>query len=104
MTGDDWLNNGVSRNHYCEYLDAELKKESELVIVRVRNKCKHKKISYQSILLVGESNKVLLDYAQHYQHVYVGTHRKKNQQGLNDRMLTKKVSRSLRQKLHVINA
>ena len=102
MTGDDWLNNGASRNSYRHYLERELEKESLSVINRIRDKCEKKKISYKSILLVGNCEQLLQKYADNYSKVFVGSCRPKTIEGLNDKMLTNKVLNKLKDQLEII--
>ena len=105
MTGDDWLNNGVSRNRYREYLESELMKESQVTIMRVSEKCQQKNIRYHSIVVVGETNHALYQHAQikDYATVFIGSHRPKGMAGIRDRMLTKNILTSLDNKLAVID-
>ena len=105
MTGDDWLNNGISRNRYRDYLQYELIKESQDVIERVSKKCQQKNIRYHSIVVVGETNHTLYQHSKNrdYATVFIGSHRPKGTAGIRDRMLTKKILSSLGNKLAVID-
>ena len=99
MTGDDWLNNGVSRNRFRNHLESELREESNETIYRVQQKCKMKRISYKLHLIVGNSEISLREMVSKglYEKVFLGESRPKHVEGLNDRMLTRK-NRSLLEK------
>ncbi|MDW3096109.1 MAG: hypothetical protein R8G33_10590 [Gammaproteobacteria bacterium] len=104
MTGDDWLNNGVSRNRYCSYLESELNDECDKSVMRVYEKCQQKNIHYHSIVMLGETEKLLQKFGsdEKYKKVIVGSHRPKYMSGLKDIMLTHRVIRKLGQRIEVI--
>lgn len=105
MTGDDWLNNGITRNRYRDYLQNELTQESEEVINRVRQECKQKKINYNALITIGDSDESL--YLQSNKHTYgkifIGSRRPKHVEGLQDIMLTRKIIKKIGVKLEVID-
>lgn len=92
MTGDDWLNNAVSRDRFCNYLSTELQHECELTLQRVKHQCEEIAVSYQPILRVGDSDKELNKqvHINHYDQVFIGCRRAKHIKGLQDVMLSKK--------------
>ncbi|MEM8844719.1 MAG: hypothetical protein AAGB35_06705, partial [Pseudomonadota bacterium] len=59
MTGDDWLNNGVSRDRFKQHLENELRKESEATIKRIKQKCENNDVKYHLHFIVGDSEKSL---------------------------------------------
>lgn len=103
MTGDDWLNNGVSRNSYRQHLESELKKEYESVVQRVQHACEQRNIGYNALLIVGDGERTLCALGADYQKIFIGSRRPKNYQGLRDRMLTKKVLRAFKDRLKIID-
>ncbi len=103
MTGDDWLNNGSTRNAYRNYLESELYHESERVIERIKNKCKQKNICYRLKLVVGDSAKTLMSLGREYEKVYIGSRRPNGSKGINDRMLTKYALKKLQDQLEIID-
>ena len=104
MTGDDWLNNGVSRNRFRDYLADTLWQESQAVITRVQRSCQNKSIKYRSLLLVGKSDQSLAKTAESgdYQKIVLGDKRPAHSQGLSDRMLTPEVRKRLDSKLCIV--
>ena len=102
MTGDDWLNNGASRNTYRHYLEDELHTESKQVSKRIKAKCQQKNISYQLMLIVGDSSTTLTTLGQRYEKIYLGSKRPKSVEGLKDCMLTKRVKHKLQGRLEII--
>lgn len=105
MTGDDWLNNGVTRNRFRNYLSEQLWLDSQQVIQRVQSLCKQHDVVYRSLLEIGQSDKSLeqatkrLDYAK----VFVGSRRPKNKQGLCDTMLTARIEKQFARQLHIVS-
>lgn len=104
MTGDDWLNNGVSRNRFRHYLETELNAESQATISRIKQECEDKKISYTLSLLVGDSEKSLHTLAsrKEYHKIFIGELRPRNVCGLNDRMLSRRNRWQFKDVLNVI--
>ena len=91
MTGDDWLNNGVSRNRYRAYVEQQLDQEAQQVFSRVQHACEAQGIFYSSIFILGDSSKVFRQHVHsHYEKIFAGSRRPSDCEGLNDRMLTKK--------------
>ena len=104
MTGDDWLNNGVSRNRYRAHLESELNNECDTSVRRVYEKCQQENIHYHSIVMLGETDKLLqkLGSDEKYAKVIVGSHRPKHVGGLKDTMLSSKVIKNLGERIEVI--
>ena len=104
MTGDDWLNNGVSRNRFRDYLSEQLWQESREVIQRVQKLCRQNKIIYRSLLQVGQSDKSLeqtINQSEYYR-IFVGSRRPKCVDGLRDTMLTPWIEKQFANQLHVV--
>lgn len=104
MTGDDWLNSGASRNRYRDYLTAELNNEKDAVVSRVNKLCQLKSIYYNAIASVGDSSEVLEMYVKdgRYEKIFIGSRRPSSCEGINDRMLTKKILKAMHNKLTVV--
>ncbi len=97
MTGDDWLNNGVTRDRYRRYIESELSKEVEETVSRVKQKAEQHDLIYTQQVVVGEPEDCLLDASnkEEYNLIVMGSHRPKGESGLRSRMLTKKLTRKL---------
>lgn len=105
MTGDDWLNNGVSRNRFRNYLSEQLWQESQQVIQRMRHLCEKQAIQYSSLLKVGYTDKALQQVALQtdYKKIFIGDHRPKHTDGLYDYMLTASVRKQFATRLNIIS-
>lgn len=105
MTGDDWLNNGVTRNHFRNYLSEQLWQESQQVIQRVRRLCTQKNIHYQSLLQIGRSDTRLEQTVKEsdYDQIFIGSRRPKHRHGLRDTMLTVRIEKHYANCLHIVS-
>ncbi len=97
MTGDDWLNNGSTRNTFRRYLESTLEKEVDEHIARVKQLAEENGLAYTNEIVIGEPDECLLKTTekQQYELVVVGSPRPKGITGLRSRMMTQPVSRSL---------
>ncbi len=97
MTGDDWLNNGSTRNTFRRYLESTLEKEVEEHIARVKQLADDNGLSYTNEIVIGEPDECLLKATEKhkYELVVVGSPRPKGKSGLRSRMMTQPVSRAL---------
>lgn len=102
MTGDDWLNNGVSRNEYRGYIETELHSESKQVSNRIKAQCQLKKVNYRLKLIVGDGEQLLTSMGQNYEKIFIGSRRPKGFPGINDCMLTKQAHKILQNRLEII--
>ena len=105
MTGDDWLNNGVTRNRFRHYLAEQLWRESQIIVARVQKLCTQNKIHYQSHIEIGNSAECLHATANNYPYdaIYLGSQRPKNITGVCDRMLTEDNKIQLADRLHIVS-
>ena len=105
MTGDDWLNNGISRNRFRDYIEQQLWEESQQVCARIKHQCMGNKIKYNFLLRVGCSDEVLNEVAkQHqYQTIFIGERRPKHCAGLRDTMLTPRLKKHLNSNLRIVS-
>ena len=104
MTGDDWLNNGVSRNRFRDYLSDQLWQESQQVIERVQQGCIRNGIKYRSLVHLGRSDRMLEETLNQneYDQIFMGSRRPKHQLGLRDTMLTTKIIKQFIKQLYIV--
>ena len=97
MTGDDWLNNGVTRNRFRRYLESEITKEVEETVNRVKQLAEQQEVDYVQQVVVGEPDDCLLSTSDEnkFDVIVMGSPRPKGEPGLRSRMATKKVTRTL---------
>ena len=97
MTGDDWLNNGVTRNRFRRYVESELSKEVEETVNRVKQRAQEQEVEYTQEIVVGEPDDCLLNTSggQNFDVIVMGSPRPKGEPGLRSRMATKKVTNCL---------
>ncbi len=97
MTGDDWLNNGSTRDTFRRYLESELGREVDEHCERISSQAKAKSVAYTNELILGEPEECLLNACrkQDFELVVMGSPRPKGMQGLRSRMPTEPLSRSL---------
>lgn len=91
MTGDDWLNNGVTRNRFRRYLEDQLTAEVQEHQSRVSQAAQSNDVEYTSEVIIGEPDECLLRTIQenNYDLVVMGSPRPKGKSGLRSRMVTK---------------
>ncbi len=97
MMGDDWLNNGVTRDRYARYLETELGREVEEHCERVRSKAKEKGVHYSCEIVLGKPDECLIEACMEtdYDLVVMGSPRPKGTPGLRSRMATKSLTQAL---------
>ena len=97
MMGDDWLNNGITRDRYARYLEAELGQELDEHIERVSKQAKALGMNYSSQIVIGNPESCLSDQCNqgNYDLVIVGSPRPKGEKGLNSRMTTERALKSI---------
>ena len=97
MTGDDWLNNGSTRNTFRRYLESELEQEVAEHCERISKHAKENDIEYTNEVVVGEPDECLLDVSkkQNYDLVVMGAPRPKGVSGLRSRMWNDKITRTI---------
>jgi len=91
MTGDDWLNNGSTRNTFRRYLEDQLSQEVEEHQHRVSEAATANDLQYTTEVIVGEPEEELISVSQKetYDVVVMGSPRPKGKTGLRSRMVTK---------------
>jgi len=97
MTGDDWLNNGSTRDTFRRYLEGELSREVDEHISRVSQAAEEHELAYDSEVIIGEPNECLLDASKKkgIDLIIVGSPRPKGKKGLRSRMLTDLITRNI---------
>jgi nucleotide-binding universal stress UspA family protein len=90
MTGDDWLNNGSTRDTFRRYVEGQLQQEVEEHQARVGDAAKAHELKYTSEVIVGEPEESLINTSQKekYDLLVMGSPRPKGKTGLRSRMLT----------------
>ncbi|MDH5766954.1 MAG: universal stress protein [Gammaproteobacteria bacterium] len=97
MTGDDWLNNGSTRDTFRRYLEGELSREVDEHISRVSKAAEEHELSYSQNVIVGEPNECLLDAStkENFDLIIIGSPRPKGKKGLRSRMLTDLITKNI---------
>jgi nucleotide-binding universal stress UspA family protein len=97
MMGDDWLNNGITRDRYARYLESELGREIDQHIQNVRERTESAKIKYNHEIRMGELHNCLIAASteQTFDLVVMGSKRPKGTPGLNSRMALDKLNGQL---------
>ncbi|MBX3638904.1 MAG: universal stress protein [Nitrosomonas sp.] len=93
MTGDDWLNNGITRDRFRDYLESALHQDIEQHCKRVNQKMSDRGLACRHVVLSGKPEQVVLRQAgtQIYDLVVIGSPRPDGKPGLRSAMLTKKL-------------
>lgn len=91
MTGDDWLNNGVTRDRFRRYLEDQLTAEVHEHQDRVSQSALEHDIHYSTEVILGEPDECLQQIIEknNYDLVVLGSPRPKGKTGLRSRMVTK---------------
>lgn len=98
MTGDDWLNNGSTRDTFRRYLESEIGKEVDEHIARVKQMAEEQGLKYSKKIVLGEPDECLLSASEQEQYdlVVMGSPRPRGKPGLRSRMMTKPLTRALK--------
>lgn len=104
MTGDDWLNNGSTRDSFRRYLESELGREVDEHCNDVQRQTEAAGLTYQREIVLGEPDQCLIDYnnEQTCDLVIIGSPRPKGMSGIRSRMRTESLVKSLTTPLLVI--
>lgn len=104
MTGDDWLNNGSTRNRFRTYLESELEGEVREHVERVQGEAKAQEIEYSAEIMVGKPEECLIEASQKadYDLVVMGSPRPKGKRGLRSRMTTEPLLRAVSAPLLIV--
>ena len=90
MTGDDWLNNGSTRDRFRRYLEDQLSQEVQEHQARVSEAAEARHLIYTTEVILGEPDECLATASQkeHFDLVVLGSPRPKGKAGLRSRMVT----------------
>lgn len=104
MTGDDWLNNGSTRDTYRRYLESELGREIDEHCQLVQEMAVDKGIDYQRQIILGEPGKCLAEHSasRHFDLIVMGSPRPKGIAGLRSRMKIEPLLKTLSTPLLII--
>ena len=88
MTGDDWLNNGATRDIFRRYLESELGREVDEHCDRISKMAKDRGLDYHHEIVLGEPKECLLQTCMHEQFdlVIIGSPRPRGKTGLRSRI------------------
>lgn len=88
MTGDDWLNNGLTRDRFTNYLEDTLEAEVREHVEVTQALMQENNIPYSVEVQVGKPEEVLIAVADKgdYDAVLMGSPRPKGKKGLRSRM------------------
>jgi nucleotide-binding universal stress UspA family protein len=97
MMGDDWLNNGITRDRYGRYLESELGREVDEHSRRIEALADSSGLRYSLQLVVGKPEKCLVEACKDgvCDLVVLGSPRPKGVSGLRSRMTLEPLVRGL---------
>ncbi len=97
MTGDDWLNNGSTRNRFRDYLESQLEQEVTENLKRVAAQAEERGINYTHEVIVGEPQDELIKCSKKHSFdiVIMGSPRPKGMSGIRSRMKLEPLAQSL---------
>ena len=97
MTGDDWLNNGSTRNTFRRYLESELTREVNEHCDRINKDADARGLEYTSEIVLGDPDECLIHSSRKepFDLIVMGSPRPKGKKGLRSRMSTKALAGSL---------
>ncbi len=107
MTGDDWLNNAIIRDQFCNYLQTELGQEIDRQCDRLHRKVISRKLTYKRIILHGKPDRALIQHVNKhaYDLLVTGSRRTINIPGiqaLRSTMLSRKLLQSISTALLIV--
>jgi nucleotide-binding universal stress UspA family protein len=97
MMGDDWLNNGVSRDRFGRYIESELGREIDQHIDDVQQQAEALNVPYSHEIRIGEPHECLLvaSVDKPYDVTVLGSQRPKGASGVNSKMSLDVLSKKL---------
>ena len=104
MTGDDWLNNGATRDQFRRYLENALGNEVDSHCERVSNNTAKHQLCYSKEIVLGEPRSALIDVSRKapFDLIVMGSRRPRGMTGLRSRMFTKDVASSVQLPLLIV--
>ncbi len=97
MMGDDWLNNASTRAEYGRYVEAQLQREIDEHLARVRLGATARSLHHKSCVVIGEPATCLLEQAAALlpDLIVIGSKRPKGMPGLRSRLRLKQLADNL---------
>jgi len=104
MTGDDWLNNGWTRDRFRGYLESELEGEIREHVERLSGEADRHSIPYSAEVAVGnlEESLIRVSGESEYDLVVIGSPRPRGKPGIRSRMKTEPLAKGLRTPLLIV--
>jgi len=104
MKGDDWLQNGSTRDKYGEYIESLLEQEIREHVNKLTEEMDDNNVDYDVEVVVGEPGKCLLEVGNRdeYDLVVMGSRRPKHVEGLRSRVATEPLVKSLNAALLIV--
>jgi len=104
MTGDDWLNNGSTRDTFRRYLENELGREVDEHCERINLAADKQQLEYTKSIVLGEPDECLLNAVKKakYDLVIMGSPRPKGKKGLRSRMSVEPLAKMLPMPLLIV--
>jgi nucleotide-binding universal stress UspA family protein len=104
MTGDDWLNNGMTRDQFRDYLENALRQEIDQQCQRVNKETSDRGLVCRHVVLSGKPELVLLRQTRThaYDLIVMGSPRPGGKPGLRSTMLTEKLVHVLETALLIV--
>lgn len=97
MKGDDWLNNGITRDRFGSYVEEQLEREIAEEIDRVGRVAAERGIPYSHLIMQGQPADCLVEAARldRYDMAVIGAPRPGKSPGLRSRLDLDKAARGL---------
>lgn len=97
MTGDDWLNNGSTRDRFRRYLENQLESEAREHVERMRSQAEAQGVGYSVEVTVGKPAACLISASsgRDFDLVILGSPRPRGKSGLRSRMAIEPLLRAL---------
>lgn len=104
MTGDDWLNNGSTRDRFRDYLESELESEVRAHVKRMQDEAASLEIDYSAKVMVGKPEQCLIEVSRenHYDLIVMGSPRPKQVKGLRSRLKPEPLTHALTSPLMIV--
>ncbi len=104
MMGDDWLNNGISRDRFGRHIESQLGQEIDDHSEGLRKRVEESDCSYTREIVLGKPDGCLIDTCNSgdYDLVVIGSPRPKGVSGLRSRMTPESLVRNLTTPLLVV--
>ena len=104
MRGDDWLNNAITQKTFGDYVENELAKEATIEVNRLKESAEKKGVALETKATFGKpvESLILLSQEVNPSVIFMGTPRRKGEDGYNSRMKLEPLVRSLTAQLVIV--